>query len=122
MPEAVWEMQILVTKCQVQFCLLQKTDEDREVPFLANSLAARKVGGWGGKGKGRERARGASLLAQLPLSPSKRSVARGAHPQVPTPQALGRRPIGTDGSPAMMQECATVCPSSVAPRTLWPTS
>lgn len=97
MPEAVWEMQILVTKCQVQFCLLRKTDEDREVPFLANSLAARKVGGRGGKGKGRGRARGASLLAQLPLSPSKRSVARGRILRSPLHKHLVEDPLAQMG-------------------------
>lgn len=45
MPEVVWEMQILLTKCQVQFCLLRKTEEDREVPFLVKQPPAGKVGG-----------------------------------------------------------------------------
>lgn len=57
MPEVVWETQILLTKCQVQFCLLRKTKEDKEVPFLA------KVGGREGRGRAKGGREGASLLA-----------------------------------------------------------
>lgn len=43
MPEADWETQILLIRCQVRFCLLQKTDGTEKSPALQSRLPAWRV-------------------------------------------------------------------------------
>lgn len=52
MPGEAWEMWVLWMKCQVQFCLLQKTDEEREVHFSAKPPPSLKCCVWGVEERG----------------------------------------------------------------------
>lgn len=70
-------MQILLMRCQVQFCVLQKTDEDRGQRSPLLSKATSQLEGCVGRAegeRGRERAihwgESTSLLSQLPSTPN----------------------------------------------------